>query len=398
MSKSRLEKFLYALYSLESSDLPKPLSRIEELYNCLVTGEEVPTFEPLSRVEKYLMAILGTYDVELLPNPISRVEVLLYKLATGDDNLDDIEPFLSRHEELLAEIIRNGGIDGDISFDDYEYMGYSFAASQYTLENTAEQPMKSAVLKGQTLVNVEDYIPTKDSWSAVKDGDYLILTATGSWINAFTDNTTKVKPSTKYMIIVDVAENTIKSSGKFALKLCSNRSGNQDSVWPYLANDTPIVPLGFTGQLRFILTTLDDAKSKRLLQRSFLDSAATSGHIKYQYMIIEYQDGMENWDIPYFEGMKSVENPVVTTRNIQLEEGSVATEYEPFKSNILTVNEDVTLRGVGDVKDELDLVTGEVTTRTREVVYNSTDITIGKYSGKENTFNLFFNDKSKNTH
>ena len=61
MSKSRLEKFLYALYSLDSSDLPTPLSRIEELYKCLVTGEEAPTFEPLSRVEKYLMAILGGF-------------------------------------------------------------------------------------------------------------------------------------------------------------------------------------------------------------------------------------------------------------------------------------------------------------------------------------------------
>ena len=46
MSKSRLEKFLYALYSLDSSDLPTPLSRIEELYKCLVTGDEAPTFEP----------------------------------------------------------------------------------------------------------------------------------------------------------------------------------------------------------------------------------------------------------------------------------------------------------------------------------------------------------------
>ena len=29
-------------------------------------------------------------------------------------------------------------------------------------------------------------------------------------------------------------------------------------------------------------------------------------------MIIEYQEGMENWDIPYFEGMTSVKAPVLT--------------------------------------------------------------------------------------
>ena len=32
-----------------------------------------------------------------------------------------------------------------------------------------------------------------------------------------------------------------------------------------------------------------------------------------QPMIIEYQDGMENWDIPYFEGMTSVKAPVLKT-------------------------------------------------------------------------------------
>ena len=52
----------------------------------------------------------------------------------------------------------------------------------------------------------------------------------------------------------------------------------------------------------------------------------------------------------------------------QLEMGSSATSYEPYKSNILTVNEDVTLRGIGDVKDELDLLTGELTERIGEVV------------------------------
>ena len=68
-----------------------------------------------------------------------------------------------------------------------------------------------------------------------------------------------------------------------------------------------------------------------------------------QPMIIEYQEGMENWDIPYFEGMQSVQMPVLTTSN---EDGT--------KTNILTTSEEVTLRGIGDVKDELDLMTGEV--------------------------------------
>lgn len=39
---------------------------------------------------------------------------------------------------------------------------------------------------------------------------------------------------------------------------------------------------------------------------------------------------------------------------------------EPYKSNILTVNEDVTLRSNGDIYDELDLLTGQLTQRIDE--------------------------------
>ena len=46
--------------------------------------------------------------------------------------------------------------------------------------------------------------------------------------------------------------------------------------------------------------------------------------------------------------------------DVQIEKGSNATSYEPYKSNILTINEDVTLRGVGNVQDTLDLMTGEL--------------------------------------
>ena len=49
-------------------------------------------------------------------------------------------------------------------------------------------------------------------------------------------------------------------------------------------------------------------------------------------------------------------------------------EYEPHKSNILTVNEPIELRGIGDVKDELNLLTGEAVERIGEIVLNE-DIT-----------------------
>jgi hypothetical protein len=58
---------------------------------------------------------------------------------------------------------------------------------------------------------------------------------------------------------------------------------------------------------------------------------------------------------------------------IQIEEGTIATPYEPYKSNILSTSEDVVLRGIGKVRDELDLLTGEVTERIGEVVLNGSE-------------------------
>ena len=457
MSKSRLEKFLYALYSLDSSDLPTPLSRIEELYKCWVTGAEVSTFKPLSRVEKYLMAILGVYDADSLPNPLSRVEVLLYKLATGDDNLDDVKSFLSEHEELLAEIIRNGGAGGNI---DIEYVLYTLSTESNTLYNTAEKPVKSAILKGNTLVNV--------SKSAVGNNGVI-----GSYWSIGTSDF--LKPNTKYFCWV---------------KNLSN------DTYVYYFNDVAFnqsfeFSIGYNQTITRIMTT-KEKPATIWLSSSSTNTSTTPQQL--QIMLIEYQDGMENWDIPYFEGMQSVKMPVLTTtgknlfdknnytevggsnfysntigevkvstgtgdanhkwmvlklpigetysveldkRNtnpmswtnlvvesdantilkgatyrtlvyeihdatkvsrhtftttkpyvfihvgydskyrqnkqelldsIMLNVGSSVAIYEPYKSNILTVNEEVELRGIGDIKDELNLLTGELTQRIGEFV------------------------------
>ena len=440
MSKSRLEKFLYALYSLDSSDLPTPLSRIEELYKCLVTGEEAPTFEPLSRVEKYLMAILGAYNVDELPNPLSRVEVLLYKLATGDDNLDDVKSFLSEHEELLADIIRNGGTGGNI---DIEYVLYNLSTEFNTLYNTAKKPVKSAILKGQTLVNLlsESNINVKSS-------------------NTYRINYTQDLNTTKTYILqyrinqIPELSDTTDSARLLKFEWYSgNKYGGYSDIF---IRDITV------GNDNFIMINpFNDEVTKTYF--GIWCPNYVSGSLDMDIILIEYQDGMENWDIPYFEGMQSVKMPVLTTTGknlfptnnfleygtnnqmvgqstfevylksgdycssyvhaddsdkdtilryklldeqdnqvlangpvnriftiendglyklqfgrssiysglytkiqVQLEEGSVETEYEPYKSNILTVNEDIELRGIGEVKDELDLVTGEVTQRIGE--------------------------------
>lgn len=315
--------------------------------------------------------------------------------------------------------------------------------------NVMDGHVKSAILKGQTLMNDIDLTNRLlTSGNTITSDGYITINANSGYSNAFVGYK-KIKPNTKYLCVVDINEYT--ANGEFSLT-----SANPQSVF----NVVTTLNSGEIGVKKFILTsrdTIDESVAKYSF-RSYLNSNSTNGYVKYRVMMIEYQDGMENWDIPYFEGMQSVKMPVLTTvgKNLlnnqnnskdttidadgavrtfvgrtlsdyvkvsknkqyvfsgngnsgnyvvffdnsktfieriaastftpkqdgyirvfqynsvealyQIEESSKATSYEPFKSNILTVNEDVTLRGIGNVQDELNLVTGELTQRIGEVV------------------------------
>ena len=465
MSKSRLEKFLYALYSLDYSDLPTPLSRIEKLYNCLVTGGEVPTFEPLSRVEKYLMAILGVYNVDELPNPLSRVEVLLYKLATGVDNSDDVKSFLSEHEELLAEIIRNGGAGGNI---DIEYVLYTLSTEFNTLYNTAEKPVKSAILKGHTLVNLSTF-----------KNNSITRSASSGYISI--SDITQIKPSTDYTFIYYVTLSNITSVGN------SIESVDYiDSYFPKLSLTETQANRSYI--LKFKQTSKDDISNSKRLGLKFV---LLSGTATIEKAIIIEGD-YTNIDIPYFEGIQSVKMPVLTTTGknlfdgglekgglsvdnglpinnqldryrsknytkvktstsyviynnyssmiglrefdenynlvswttihsskafttsnntkylkfiivnsnddnlVQLEESSIVTTYEPYQSNILTTNEEVKLRGIGGVKDELNLLTGELTQRVGKIVLDENQNWSHDKGGSLENTNIFYTGTIEN--
>ena len=80
-------------------------------------------------------------------------------------------------------------------------------------------------------------------------------------------------------------------------------------------------------------------------------------------MIFEYVEGMENWNIPFFTGMQSVQNPSI---NI--------TGNEQSKSSIVTVS-DVELHGIGTVRDSINLETGIYQRRFRKVVLDGSEQT-----------------------
>ncbi len=69
----------------------------------------------------------------------------------------------------------------------------------------------------------------------------------------------------------------------------------------------------------------------------------------------------------------SVQKCTMVIDGFRINEGNTDLGYEPYKSNILSCNEEVELRGIGNVQDTLDLTTGELTQRIEKKVLNGSE-------------------------
>ena len=345
-------------------------------------------------------------------------------------------------------------------------------ATSATFENVVPFAYHTAILKGQTLVNIKG----EETNEFIVDGrchnDYLLNDA---------------KDNTKYLILYDLTPTD-------TIKIGIIKRASAIVEWVSSTSDYISEKKG-----KLILNTTTDTVALRII------SSENNSHVVNNLTIVEYKEGMENWNIPHFEGMQSVKMPVLTTTgknlfdeefkvstylagnpcfpnnsmtnvsfpyttssnsrgiaslvkvkpstrymvsisnrpensvllcagyenvdsisnysnavmsvgtvnetnssisftttsncnymvigcfikyvyeqdggvltfnkapNIQLEENTSATPYEPYQSNILTVNDDVELRGIGGVRDELDCLTGEMTQRISEIVLDGSE-------------------------
>ena len=215
--------------------------------------------------------------------------------------------------------------NGDNTIIDLTYEKYILNTQYSTLYNTAEKPVKSAILKGNTLVNQ----------STTSE-----LTFENAWQGKMIEGNA-LQSGKKYFVSFDLKSDSSE---------LSLQARNEYSFVYHIFK-------GFTkgkNVLSFILE--QDANGLRF-------QAGNDFNVKISNIIIlEYQEDMENWNIPYFIGIQSVKMPILTTSN---EDGT--------KTNILTVNEPVELRGIDDVQDTLDCLTGEVTERIGEVVLDGSE-------------------------
>ena len=82
---------------------------------------------------------------------------------------------------------------------------------------------------------------------------------------------------------------------------------------------------------------------------------------------IKFNSGIYTYIIIYLNETK------INIEDIQVEEGSVATPYEPYKSNILSTSEEIILREVGGVRDSYDALTGEYVQCIGEIVLDGSE-------------------------
>ena len=374
----------------------------------------------------------------------------------------EVEPsekvdYIGKQHSKLRDTM-NANVDYIIktAIGEFNYLDYE--GQHITATNSIEGHAKSAILSGNTLVNL--FNKSQDSYTIEPTKN----------IGFKSD---LYKTSTTYLIKFDaVSSNT---NNKLMLQYYLNGQ--------WLVNYELNIKLGIN---KFVITSISNQFNTIKLYYSPSYGSETV-ELK-DIMLIEYQEDMENWDIPYFEGMQSVKMPVLTTTgknlfdyknyggqdiniveienglrvstwacslpfinnllpntqytsksvvkvveeqvgatdigagkiyiyngttcfllfnpgggeytfttpsdiksynrilfyahggggskvgvvditNMQIEEGSTATSYEPFKSNILTVNEPIELGSVGNVHDILDSSTGKVIKRTETYTY-----------------------------
>lgn len=461
--------------------LPTPQSRIEELMLAFITRDMTNVIQPQSRIEEYWYHMIeGTNS---LPIPQSRVEILLKKIIENDKNeiphsqsriedflisiltgeIDELPTPKSRSELFLDYITRNNQ-----AVEDVEYLSYT--GTNITAYNTVEKPIKSAILKGNTLVNLASNNYVLTSASKIENGFKLnAITSNNDHKLTFkveaksnthytyifnsdtafefmtgwdaTDSDGWVQPTYKAVIglnVIKVKTEVDNKNKNLMIRTTGNRVGNKDVLLtnfmllegdytnvdiPYFEGMTSVkMPaLTTTGKNLFDMNrpydaitdsqatvvqdtnqiTVSSAESgiyvnaNFILDKDFFAGKTVTGSCLYESdekdigtVQIVYQDGNGEHHYQWIRTPRTFTFPnsfigdvmlsvsanntgtpqsnTVTVKNIQLELGSTATSYEPHKSNILTVNEDVTLRSNGSVYDELDLLTGKLTQRIDE--------------------------------
>lgn len=261
------------------------------------------------------------------------------------------------------------------------------------------------------------------------------------------------------------ANNTVSSLYSEGIYFIKNNTPHRITIGVYQIEPTIYADILYLEGDSYLKVELEDNRFFYQFLCKFNDGWTSEDDLSRAVTILQYQEGMENWDIPYFEGMQSVRMPVLTTtgknlwrygelgefgvkivqvnipkgtyffsgeptmtyeqkpvvrlsdvtkqksahgyinsaiiadfdiaevifysngfsyadstdklltlNNFMMEQGDKHSSYEPYKSNILSTPSDLELRGIGDVQDELDLLTGESISNFNIITLDGTEV------------------------
>ena len=223
---------------------------------------------------------------------------VLHPLTLGEcvtmDNGENLDTLMSKSQMFTPTITQDksmfkvgAGVDVDYSV------------------NVKDGAYESLAFKGKSLVNVVDYnSKTFNEGNTIEDGVVTITHRGEYYSNTFFLTPNNIKPSTDYFVIFDVISNTYANS----VKLMSD--DDKACCFDYSLTIQAMT----TGLYKMKVTSKSDLSSCRFLLRTFGYNNTNNGSCQYRVMVIEYQEGMEDWDIPYFEGLCDVKMPIL--RNV----------------------------------------------------------------------------------
>ena len=168
----------------------------------------------------------------------------------------------------------------------YVALGENLEFQNKKVEYTTDGQIKSAMLNGQTLVNLCTY-STK----------LVTLSKDNRTFNLISPNRTPLQKNKDYLLIIDILTlNAPVTTLGLRLQIADSylTVSTKAGLTKYKFNSGDNQNLDLNGDNLRLYITPEDATDESF-QCSFKD-----------IMILEYQEGMENWDIPYFEGMQSV--------------------------------------------------------------------------------------------
>ena len=230
-----------------------------------------------------------------------------------------------------------------------------------TVENVVPYAYKSAILKGSTKYHDID---------------------TGEFLETFEDGRNLELVSVKMPVLTTVGKNLLDPS---SVELVVEDSNSAQTVTFDSVTDTyEFLSPDSYNQMKIIL--------KNLYKVTEANQIYVSGTYESDGGVHEIGRHISVNENTFSIGIIHNWKPV-TKANLKImitsDESTTTTTYEPYKSIILTVKEDVTLGGIGDVKDTLDCMTGEVTQRIGEVILDGSQ-SFSKYNDIEGFYTYGF--------